>query len=238
VSTSAAIQDHLSIFKCLAIDGPTAVGKSVIGKALAISLELFFCDTGLMYRAATLAVLRSGIEISDQDAIFQCVEASKINLAWKTKDAPLVIMDGEDVSSYLRDPAIDSTVSKVAELSRVRSVLVEQQRKIADESPVVMVGRDIGTFILPEARTKIFLTASLEERARRRQGDEVNAGRNTKYEEVRKSISTRDAADNTGHRAITVEQAAKDAKVVDTDSLSIIEVVDQCIALYRKSNLV
>jgi len=238
VSTSDATKDHLSLFKSLAIDGPTAVGKSVIGKALAISLGLFFCDTGMMYRAATLAVLRNGIKISDQDAIFRCVQGSKISLTWETKDTPLVIMGGEDVSNHLRDPAIDSTVSKVAELSKVRAVLVEQQRKIADEGPVVMVGRDIGTFILPEARTKIFLDASLEERARRRQRDERNAGRDTNYDEVFKSISIRDAADNTGHRAITVEQAAKDAKVVDTDLLSIVEVVDQCIALYRKSNLV
>ena len=237
MSTTTANQEHLSIVKSLAIDGPTAVGKSVIGRALAISLELFFCDTGLMYRAATLAVLRNGIEISDQEAVFQCVESSKINLTWETKDVPLVIMGGENVSSYLRGPAIDSTVSKVSELSKVRSVLVMQQRKIADENPVVMVGRDIGTFILPEARTKIFLNASLEERARRRQGDELNAGRNTKYEEVLQSISSRDAADSTGHRAITADQAAKDAKVVDTDALSIVEVVDKCIALYRKSNL-
>ena len=236
MSTSATDPDTESISKCLAIDGPTAVGKSVVGKSLAIALSLPFCDTGLMYRAATLAVLRQDVDLSDHQSIVQCVQSAEIDLAWDTPETPKIFLGGEDVSDRLRGPQIDGSVSKVAGLPDVRSVLVERQRSLADRSPVVMVGRDIGTFILQAARLKVFLDASIEERARRRHIDETNAGRSISFEEILESIASRDAADNTGHRAIPPEQAASDAVIIATDSMSADEVVSRCVSLYKDMN--
>lgn len=225
-----------SILKSFAIDGPTAVGKSVIGRGLASTLGLFFCDTGLMYRAATLAVLNENIKFEDESAIVDCVRRAAIDLVWDVPEIPLVLMHGENVSTYLREPKIDESVSSVARLPEVRSILVNRQRTIAGRSPVIMVGRDIGKVILPEARAKVFMDASLDERARRRLSDEISAGRAVTFRQVRESIASRDKADNTGHRSIEPEQAATDAVLVDTDGLTENEVIIKCVKTYEEAN--
>lgn len=225
-----------SITRSLAIDGPTAVGKSVVGKGLSKNLSLYFCDTGLMYRAATLAVLESKISLTDQTSIINCVQAAGIDLRWESPEEPLVYLVERDVSELLRDPIIDKSVSSVAGIQSVRDVLVARQKSIASRAPVVMVGRDIGKVILPEARAKIFLDASLDERANRRRDEQQAAGIDVTFEDVRRSIAARDDADDTGHRSINREQAAAGATVVDTDGISQDQVIERCAAIYRISN--
>ena len=237
MGTYKAEQTSSSILQSFAIDGPTASGKSVIGRGLAIRLGLYFCDTGLMYRAATLAVLGEKIPLDQDSAIVQCVQSANIDLQWDSPETPLVLVGKEDVTHRLKSPEIDLNVSKVARLTDVRSVLVSRQRVIADRSPVVMVGRDIGKAILPEARAKVFVDANLDERARRRLIDEVRAGREVTFDDVRDSIARRDQADNTGLRAISPDQAAEDAQLVNTDGLSEDEVILRCLEIYKEANV-
>ncbi len=225
-----------SMLRSLAIDGPTAAGKSVIGKKLSQRLSLYFCDTGLMYRAATLAVLRSEIILEDESGIVSCVNEAGIDLQWTNPEIPRVLLQDIDVSEYLRDPRIEHTVSRVAGIQAVREVLVQRQKAIARRSPVIMVGRDIGKVILPEARVKIFLDASLAERARRRFLEQSSTGQDVTLKSVEDSISRRDSADNTGHRSITAEQAADGAVIITTDGLSEDTVVEKCLAAYRTGN--
>tara|TARA_Y100000996_G_scaffold407149_1_gene384400 strand:+ start:2279 stop:2992 length:714 start_codon:yes stop_codon:yes gene_type:complete len=229
-------RDTDSVQRSLAMDGPTAAGKSVIGRILSQRLSLHFCDTGLMYRAATWAVLGAGIQLDDESNIIQCVREADLDLSWEKPESPRVLVSGHDVTQKLREPTIEQAVSKVAGLPGVRDVLVTRQKHIASRSPVIMVGRDIGKVILPEARTKIFLDASLDERARRRLKDHLAIGREVTFEGVRESIARRDEADNTGHRSISADQAAEDAIVLLTDGLSEASVVEQCLHAYRIGN--
>ena len=216
----------------IAIDGPTAVGKSVIGRALAQRLQLRFCDTGLLYRAATFAVIEAGIDVEAEDLVINFLPNTNITLEWKIPEEPLVSIDGIDVTQKLRRPLIDSSVSAVAKLAPVRALLVERQRSIAGLAPVIMVGRDIGKVILSEARTKLFLDASIDERAKRRHADEIVAGRSVTFEQIKTSILLRDKSDSTGHRTIRRDQVFEDQIVIDTDSLSESEVLDRCINIY------
>ena len=217
----------------IAIDGPTAVGKSVIGRALAKRLNLRFCDTGLLYRAATFAVLDADIDINAERLIINFLRESKIDLRWNLPENPIVCIDGLDVTHNLRQPIIDSSVSAIAKLPAVRSLLVERQRNIAAISPVIMVGRDIGKVILPEAKTKLFLDASIDERARRRYTDALAVGQSTTLNQIKESISLRDDSDNTGHRTIRRDQVLSDQIVIDTEPLSETEVLDRCVSIYR-----
>ena len=222
--------------RSLAIDGPTAAGKSVVGKGLSSLLSLYFCDTGLMYRAATLAVLESNVDTTDEGAIIKCVQTAGIDIRWEIPEQPLVYLADLDVSASLKSPIIDLNVSAVAGIQEVRDVLVLRQKSVASRAPVVMVGRDIGKVILPEARTKIFLDASLDERARRRTEEMKLSGLEAKFEDIRESISIRDEKDNTGHRSISRDQAASQAFVIDTDGMTLAEVIDECSDIYRTCN--
>jgi cytidylate kinase len=145
-------------------------------------------------------------------------------------------MEGADVTDRLREPEVERTVSLVSRIPRVRDELVRRQRALATREPVVMVGRDIGTRVLIEARTKVFLDASIEVRARRRLGEELDAGRDSTFESVLDETRRRDELDATGHRAIRREQAAPDALVIDTDALGIDQVVSACVEAYRAAN--
>jgi cytidylate kinase len=147
-----------------------------------------------------------------------------------------VVLGDEDVTAGLREPEIEREVSLVSRIPEVRSELVRRQRAIASREPVVMAGRDIGTRVLEEARTKIFLDASAATRARRRLGEELDSRRETTFERVLEETRRRDELDDTGHRAIRREQAAADAIVVDTDALGIDQVVERCVAAYEEAN--
>lgn len=222
--------------RSVAIDGPTASGKSVVGRAIAEALTIGFFDTGLMYRACTLAVMRSTVDPEDAPAVIDLVRALDLDMRWEDPTLPQVILDGENVTSLLRTPEIEQQVSLISRIPEVRDELVRRQRAIAAREPVVMAGRDIGTRVLVEARTKVFLDASAEVRARRRLGEELDSGRSTTFDQVLNATRRRDELDNTGHRAIKREQAADGALVIDTDALGIDQVVESALAHYRASN--
>ncbi len=224
------------IARCVAIDGPTAAGKSVVGRAVADRLHLGFFDTGLMYRACALAALEAKTDLENDDAVIALVRSLELDMRWVDPTQPRLFVAGEDVTDRLRDPEIERTVSLVSRIPQVRDELVRRQRAIASREPVVMAGRDIGTRVLVEARTKIFLDASTEVRARRRLGEELDRGRQTSFELVLSATRRRDELDDTGHRAVRREQAARDAIIIDTDALGIDAVVDRCVEAYQAAN--
>lgn len=220
----------------LAIDGPAASGKSVVGKGLAEHLGIGFVDTGLIYRACTLAVIREGIDPLDEKKVFQLVEQMNLDMRWEQLSSPEMFIDNENVTLELRTSTIEKNVSYVSRIEEVRHNLVARQRNIAQREPVIMAGRDIGTRVLKEARTKVFLNASTKIRANRRLQETLDSGKNTSYEEILKSTQRRDNLDDSGHRAVKPEQASSDATIVETDSLDVTEVVDLCISIYRNIN--
>lgn len=222
--------------RSIAIDGPTAAGKSVVGRAVADQLGIGFFDTGLMYRACTLAVLRSGTDADDEAAVLALVASLDLDMRWPDPTTPHIFLGDEDVTSQLRSPEVEQNVSLVSRISEVRDELVRRQRAIASREPVVMAGRDIGTRVLTEARTKVFLDASSETRARRRLGEELDSGRNSSFEQVLVATRRRDELDDSGHRAVRREQAAEGAVIVDTDALGIDQVVEACLDAYRDAN--
>ena len=209
----------------------------MVGRAVAERLSIGFVDTGLMYRACTLAVLEAGVDPEHAEAVTALVHGLNLDLAWPGElSQPHAILDGKDVTSHLRTAEIERAVSYVSGVPEVREWLVERQRLLASRTPIVMAGRDIGTRVLVEARTKIFLEASSAVRAQRRLGEELDQGRQTNFERVLEETRRRDEMDNTGHRAIKREQAAPDALIIDTDALGIDEVVERCIDAYRAAN--
>jgi cytidylate kinase len=225
-----------ALARSVAIDGPTASGKSVVGRALAERLGLGFVDTGLMYRACTLAVLRTGTDARDAEAVTALVRALDLDMYWPEPSSPHVTLEGVDVTGELRTAEIERTVSLVSGIPAVRDELVRRQRALAERSPIVMAGRDIGTRVLTEARTKVFLEASAQVRANRRLREEIDSGRDTNFDRVLDETRQRDEADSTGHRAIRREQAAPDALIIDTDPLGRDEVVELCLEAYRAAN--
>ena len=224
------------ILRSVALDGPTASGKSVVGRALAVRLGLGSLDTGMMYRACTRSVLSADIDPEDAAAVVAHVRTLELDVEWPDPATPRVLVSGEDVTDGLRDPEIEATVSLISRLPDVRDEMVRLQRAVATRQPIVMAGRDIGTRVLTEARTKIFLTASIEVRARRRLADEQAAGRASSLEQVIEETARRDALDQTGKRAIHPEQAAPDALVIDTGPLRVDEVVTLALEAYERAN--
>ncbi|MCY3656679.1 MAG: (d)CMP kinase [Chloroflexi bacterium] len=225
-----------SIERSVAIDGPTASGKSAVGRALARRLAYGFLDTGLMYRACTLAVLESPVDPADEDAVAELVRGLDLDVQWPDPETPRVVIAGSDVSDRLREPQIEATVSLISRVPAVRDELVRRQRAFAERSPIVMAGRDIGTRVLTEARTKLFLDASLEVRAARRLAEEQAAGRTSDLGRVSDETDRRDQLDSTGHRAIRPEQAADDAVVIVTDDLDVDGVVARAVEAYERAN--
>jgi cytidylate kinase len=189
-----------------------------------------------MYRACTLAVLRTNTDPENEAAVLALVTALELDMRWPDPTTPHIFLSEEDVTPALRAPEVEQTVSLVSRITQVRDELVRRQRTIASREPVVMAGRDIGTRVLTEARTKIFLDASSETRARRRLGEELDSGRDSSFEQVFVATRRRDELDDSGQRAVRREQAAEDATIVDTDAIGIDRVVEACIAAYRDAN--
>ena len=212
----------------IAIDGPVASGKTVVGMRIADAMGTRFLDSGAMYRAVTLAVLRGSISLSDDDALTHCAIVAELSLG----DAPngtRVLLDGEDVTDRLRDSAVEGAVSRVAAVAGVRHVLVSKQQAVAADGPIVMVGRDIGTVVLVNADLKVFLQASVEERAQRRHAERVGTDKETSLEAVEAALKERDYIDS--HRAASPLRPAEDAVAIDTDGLGVEQVVERILEL-------
>jgi CMP/dCMP kinase len=211
----------------IAIDGPAASGKSTIANALARKLNYLYFDTGVMYRAATWAVLDRGGAISDEAAVTKLTESLQIDVKPPSQDDGRqydVLCDGVDVTWAIRSPEVDAHVSPVAAYPGVRSALTAQQRRIGLRGNVVMVGRDIGTVVLPEAPLKIYLDASAEERARRRYAEvQARGDQPQTYEAILDNVKQRDMIDS--GRATAPLKAAPDAVIIDSTKLSVDEVV-------------
>ncbi|RLC60133.1 MAG: (d)CMP kinase [Chloroflexota bacterium] len=210
----------------IAIDGPAASGKSTVGELLARHLGYLYFDTGVMYRAVTWAALQRGIPIEDEAAVTALAERLRIDVTPPTVDDGrqyTVLADGVDVTWAIRTPEVDANVSSVSAYRGVRGAMVRQQRRIAAGGRIVMVGRDIGTVVLPDADLKIYLDATVEERARRRWRELRARGEETDYEVVLTSMRRRDTIDS--HREVSPLRVAEDAVVVDTTDMSIEEVL-------------
>ena len=208
----------------IAIDGPAVSGKSSVGKAFASRIGYRYLDTGLMYRAATWNAVQNGVDVSDLESVAAATAEMRFSVSETGPGGNSILVNDEDVTRHLHSVSVDAAVSAVSAVGRVREIMVAEQRRLASEGGVVMVGRDIGTVVLPEAPLKIYLTATARTRAERRYKDFVSAGEDVDFKEILKSMEERDRADSS--RANSPLRPAEDAKVVDTDQLTMDEVVD------------
>ncbi|KLU66701.1 MULTISPECIES: (d)CMP kinase [Desulfosporosinus] len=214
----------------IAIDGPAGAGKSTVAKLVAKGLDLFYVDTGAMYRAIAYKALSSGISINDEEKVSQIAQRTEVML--DHSDERLVWCDGQNVTQAIRNPEVSRAVATVAAYAKVRERLVELQRMEAARGGVVMDGRDIGTHVLPEADLKIFLTASADERARRRWIELQNSGRNVSFEEVFQDMQRRDRQDM--EREVSPLKPARDAKILDTTGLKVEDIVTKILRLAQE----
>ncbi len=223
---------HKSHPSIIAIDGPAASGKSTLGRRLAEALGYLFLDTGVMYRAVTWAVLQRGVDVHDERMVTNIAETVTIDVRpasvqdGRTSD---VIVDGQDITWDTRRPEVEANVSEVAAYRGVRFAMSGQQRRIGQHGRIVMVGRDIGTVVLPDADLKIYLDASPEERARRRFEQEGARGTELSLDDTLSKVMERDRIDST--RDIAPLRAASDAVIIDSGNLSADEVFEQVLRL-------
>jgi cytidylate kinase len=216
----------------IAIDGPVGAGKSTVAKLVARKLGYLYVDTGAMYRAVALKALRLGMDINDPIVMAMLAEATDIQLQQQGDGSVRVFLDGEDVTEAIRTPKVSEASSIVSAYEGVRKVLAERQKAMAELGGVVMEGRDIQTVIAPDAEVKIFLTASLEERAKRRWLELQQKGISVSYEEVLQEVKERDERDKT--RAIAPLRKAPDAVEIDTTGMTPEEVAEKIVELARK----
>ncbi len=220
----------------LAIDGPAAAGKSTVADLVARALHAVVFDTGILYRAVTLAAIEAGVDPSDEAALAEIATTIDVDVRPPSvTDGRKVdiYLQGQDVTWQLRSPEVDSALSLIAALPKVREALLEPQRRIGRSGRVVVVGRDIGTVVLPDANPKIFLVASPHERARRRYQELVAAGKEQPFEAVVESLVRRDKLDS--ERAQAPLTPAQDALVIDSDAMPAIEVARRIVAEFVKT---
>ncbi len=208
--------------KIIAIDGPAGAGKSTVAKQLAKDLNYLYIDTGAMYRTVALKAIEDGVDFSDEEGLTEIAGSIVIDLK-SDADAYHVYMDGRDVSADIRLPEVGAAASPVSAVAGVREHLVAQQQRLAAAGSVIMDGRDIGTVVLPQADLKIFLTASIDERAKRRFLELRAKGIDTDLLTVKQDIAERDYRDS--HREHSPLKQAEDAVLLNTDNLSVAEVL-------------
>jgi cytidylate kinase len=221
----------------VAIDGPSGSGKSTIARAVARELGCLYLDTGAMYRVVTLAALRAGTDVGDETALTELARGLRIDLLPVEDGArgsgvaagTIVLLNGEPVTEEIRSPEVGRHVSHVASVAGVRRILVDRQREIARHGGAVLDGRDIGTVVLPDAEVKVFLTASLAERARRRLREQLATGFAVTYPEVSRELAERDRIDSS--RAADPLRKAADAVAIDTTGMTIEQVTEAVLEL-------
>ncbi|MCC6905152.1 MAG: (d)CMP kinase [Anaerolineae bacterium] len=215
----------------ITLDGPAAAGKTSIAHQLANVLGYVYFDTGLMYRAVTLAALDRRLDIGDEDVISRLAESVVIDIrpSAADPDAMALEVDGEDVEDRLHSGQVDRNVSAVSAYRRVREALTRQQRRIAARGQIVVVGRDIGTVVLPDADLKVYLDASVEARARRRWQEATRKGRAENYDEILAAMRRRDSIDS--GRDVAPLRPAEDAVIIDTTEMTMDDVLNTVLRL-------
>jgi len=218
----------------VAIDGPAGAGKSTASKRVAERLGYTLVDTGAMYRSVALVAIERGANLDVEAQVAEIAESIDLDLESKPSGAVRVYVDGRDVSELIRDPQISSAASRVSRHPSVRDALVEQQRRLGAAGGVVLEGRDIGTVVFPDAEVKVFLTASPEERARRRVAELVAKGHDVDYEETLDQIRERDQLDES--REVAPLKPAADAIRLDSTDLGLDEVVERIVAAAKRGS--
>jgi cytidylate kinase len=222
--------------KVIAVDGSAASGKSSIGRRLAARLGYPFLDTGVMYRAITVAAVDQGLDVHDVGVLAELARSVSIDVALPASPdgETRVAVNGRDVTDSIRQAEVENAVSLVSRVPAVREALVRQQRQIAASKAIVMAGRDIGTVVLPDADLKLYLDASLEERAGRRHREFESLGRATNHEDVLTDIRRRDQIDS--ERDVSPLMAAADAVTINTDGLTLDEVFSRVVAIVERGD--
>lgn len=215
----------------IAIDGPAAAGKSTVAKIVARKLGYVYIDTGAMYRSLTYKALKTGTDLNNGAGLLELLNRTEINLL-TGENGQRVLVDGDDVTERIRYPEVSAQVSLVSSFQEVRTEMVRRQRRLTESCNVVMDGRDIGTHVLPDAQVKIFLKASVDERAVRRYKEEKLKGMNPSIESLKSAIALRDKMDT--ERAVSPLVKAEGAIEVDTTSLSIEEVVSEILRIVKE----
>ncbi len=217
----------------IALDGPAGAGKSSIAKRAAKALGYIYVDTGALYRTIGLAAMRAGVEPQPSAEVDSLLSRITVSLEFNEQGEQVVLLDGEDVSSLIRTPEASMMASKISAVPSVRAYLLDLQRDMAKTHNVIMDGRDIGTVVLPDAKIKIFLTASPEARAERRYKELVEKGTDTTFEEVLRDVKERDYNDS--HRAIAPLKPAEDSILVDTTELDFEQSVEAIINVIKEN---
>ncbi|MDK2799923.1 MAG: CMP/dCMP kinase [Clostridiales bacterium] len=215
----------------IAIDGPAGAGKSTMAKIIADKLGYIYIDTGAMYRAVALYAIQRNIDTNDVEKIRSILDHIDIDIKYD-EDGQVILLNGQDVTKEIRTPEVSVGASNVAAIPEVRLKLVELQRKLATENNVIMDGRDIGTYVLPNANIKIFLTASVEERARRRYEEMIAKQYSCNYEDIKKEIEYRDRNDSS--RAFAPLTIADDAVVIDTSNNKLEQSVEMILQVIKE----
>jgi cytidylate kinase len=224
--------NRVGLPRVIAIDGPSAAGKSTVGILLGRRLGYIFLDTGAMYRAITLVALERSIDLRDEGALAEMAHSVEIEMGPPKRgsgESCTVSVDGKDVTSDLRRPEVEAAVSLVSRVPEVRRALVAKQRRLAGRQPVVMAGRDIGTVVLPDADLKLYLDASLDERARRRYQELQALGQSVTEDQVLRDLRRRDSIDS--QREASPLRPAEHAIIIDTDGMTLEQVVDNVLGL-------
>ena len=217
--------------RALAIDGPAGAGKSTIAKAVSRELGWIYVDTGAMFRAVALFLLREGVKADDKEAVRRAVPSAEVTIRYENGEQQ-VLLNGENVSGMIRTEEVGNMASACSVYPEVRERLLELQRSLAEREPVVMDGRDIGTVVLPDAETKVFLTASVRVRAMRRYKELTEKGVVCDLKEIEKDIEERDYRDT--HRETAPLARAEDAVLVDSSDMTAREVTDRLLSLVRE----
>lgn len=215
----------------IAIDGPAGAGKSSVAKKVAAALDAIYLDTGAMYRAVGLYMLRTGIDMKDRAQVVAHMNEAQVDVKYVSGEQR-VLLNGEDVSRAIRENEVSAAASAVSAVAEVRVMLVARQQEIARQQSVVMDGRDIGTHVLPDATLKVYLTAAAEERAKRRFAELKRKGQTVDFDRLLAEINQRDWDDS--HREASPLRQAEDAVLVDSSNMNLQQVVGHILALARE----